>query len=89
MRSSRGGDRVGIYFAETGASQRPSIVVYDRARFGDQRDGPGDRRLGRRASRRRWFHVTGITPALGATAARTRRGWHAAAQRAGAASASI
>ena len=65
----RGGERVGIYFLETGASQRPSKVVYDRAGSAvsemaadevdwaavfETADGPAD-----------WFHWTGITPALG------------------------
>lgn len=60
----RGGDRVGIYYCEKGASQRPSKVVYDRAgssiatakkedfNWADIFEGVG------------WFHFTGITPAL-------------------------
>src|SRR5262245_65288817 len=37
----RGGDRVGIYFAEAGASQRASTVIYDRARSEERRVGEG------------------------------------------------
>jgi 2-dehydro-3-deoxygluconokinase len=61
----RGGDRVGVYFTEAGASQRPSTVIYDRARSAISEleastvDWAG---LMRGAE---WFHVTGITPALG------------------------
>ena len=61
----RGGSRLGIYFAETGASQRPSLVVYDRAHsaIGELQPGtvPWDAVLDGAA----WFHCTGITPALG------------------------
>ena len=42
----RGGDRIGVYYAEAGASQRASTVIYDRARFGDQRDGRRTRSTG-------------------------------------------
>ena len=38
----RSGDRVGIYFLETGANQRPSKVVYDRAESSIAQCGPGD-----------------------------------------------
>jgi 2-dehydro-3-deoxygluconokinase len=66
----RGGERLGIYFAESGASQRPSAVVYDRAHsaIGDIDPAAIDwAPLVRGAS---WFHVSGITPALGPTPAR-------------------
>jgi 2-dehydro-3-deoxygluconokinase len=62
----RGGERVGIYFAETGASQRASLVVYDRAHSAiaglDAKSVPWQKVL-EGAS---WFHTSGITPALGA-----------------------
>jgi 2-dehydro-3-deoxygluconokinase len=65
----RGGDRLGIYFAETGASQRASSVIYDRAHSAIAELAPGsvpwDRVFGGAA----WFHCTGITPALGPSAA--------------------
>jgi 2-dehydro-3-deoxygluconokinase len=60
----RGGDRVGIYFLEKGASQRPSRVIYDRANSAIAAAAPGDfdwKRIFEGAS---WFHFTGITPAL-------------------------
>ena len=82
----RGGERLGLYYLETGASQRASKVIYDRARSAVSEmeasevdwdavfDGAG------------WFHWTGITPALGkkaqeaivqaCKAARTRRRNH-------------
>jgi 2-dehydro-3-deoxygluconokinase len=66
----RGGERLGIYFAESGAGQRPSTVVYDRAHSSlsdidpSALDWPG---IMRGAA---WFHVSGITPALGPKPAR-------------------
>lgn len=61
----RGGDRLGIYFLETGASQRPSKVIYDRAgsAFADLASGDVD--WGRVFDGASWFHFTGITPATG------------------------
>jgi 2-dehydro-3-deoxygluconokinase len=62
---SRGGNRVGIYFLEKGASQRPSKVIYDRAgssiALAQKSDFDWDK-IFQGAS---WFHFTGITPALG------------------------
>ena len=62
---TRGGERVGIYFLEKGASQRPSKVVYDRAGSAvakaDKRDFDWDTIF----DGVEWFHFTGITPALG------------------------
>lgn len=61
----RGGQRVGIYYAEKGASQRPSKVIYDRAgssiATADKSDFDWDKIFDGAA----WFHFTGITPALG------------------------
>ncbi len=67
----RGGDRLGIYFAETGASQRAGVVVYDRAGSAVAGAGPGVFDWARLLSGAAWFHVTGITPALGPAAAAT------------------
>ena len=67
----RGGDRVGIYFLETGASQRPSKVIYDRADAAVTTLTPDEVDLEAAMEGARWFHFTGITPALGATARRT------------------
>jgi 2-dehydro-3-deoxygluconokinase len=62
---ARGGDRIGIYFLETGASQRPSVVVYDRAGSAISQVGPGDFEWKAIFEGAQWFHFTGITPALG------------------------
>ena len=61
----RGGSRVGIYFLEKGASQRPSKVVYDRAGSAIAQADPSDFDWDTIFSGADWFHFTGITPALG------------------------
>lgn len=66
---SRAGDRVGIYFLEAGANQRPSKVVYDRAGSSIATAKPGCFDWQKIFSAARWFHITGITPALSASAA--------------------
>lgn len=68
-RVRRSGDRVGIYFLETGANQRPSKVVYDRAHSSIAEAKPGDFDWPAIFDGARWFHVTGITPALSQSAA--------------------
>lgn len=67
----RGGDRLGIYFAENGASQRASNVLYDRAGSAIAGVRPGEVPWADVFAGAAWFHVTGITPALGASAADT------------------
>jgi 2-dehydro-3-deoxygluconokinase len=65
----RGGDRIGIYFLEKGASVRPSRVIYDRAGSSMAQAKPGDwdwRKIFQGAD---WFHFSGITPALGESVA--------------------
>ena len=61
----RSGDRLGIYFLETGASQRPSKVVYDRAGSSISRLQPGVVNWDSILHDADWFHWTGITPAIG------------------------
>ena len=61
----RGGGRVGIYFLEKGASQRPSKVIYDRAGSAISTAQPEDFDWDRILEGADWFHFTGITPALG------------------------
>ena len=61
----RGGDRLGIYFAEKGASQRPSKVIYDRANSAISQAVAADFDWKEIFSGADWFHFTGITPALG------------------------
>ena len=62
---TRGGDRVGIYFLEKGASQRASKVVYDRAGSAIAKASPEDFNWDSIFEGVDWFHFTGITPALG------------------------
>ncbi|MDR1540174.1 MAG: sugar kinase [Clostridiales bacterium] len=62
---ARGGDRVGIYFVEKGASQRPSKVIYDRAASSIARAASADFDWDKAFEGANWFHFTGITPALG------------------------
>lgn len=60
-----GGDRVGIYFLEKGASQRPSKVIYDRKYSAISEAGRADFDWAALLEGAGWFHFTGITPALG------------------------
>lgn len=61
---TRGGDRVGIYFCEKGASQRPSKVIYDRAHSSIAEATTKDFDWNEIFKGADWFHFTGITPAL-------------------------
>ena len=61
----RGGERVGIYYLEKGASQRGSVCIYDRANSAIQLARPEDFDWDRIFEGADWFHFTGITPALG------------------------
>ena len=62
----RGGERVGIYFNEKGASQRGSVCIYDRAYSAIQLAKRDDFDWDKIFDGAEWFHFTGITPALGA-----------------------
>ncbi|MEG0014641.1 MAG: sugar kinase [Cellulosilyticaceae bacterium] len=62
---TRGGERVGIYFLEKGASQRPSKVIYDRAHSAICEATTADFNWDEIFEGVEWFHFTGITPALG------------------------
>jgi 2-dehydro-3-deoxygluconokinase len=66
---TRGGDRVGIYYLEKGASQRPSKVIYDRAHSAIADAKPSDFNWNEIFDDVFWFHFTGITPALSDQAA--------------------
>ena len=79
----RGGDRLGIYFAETGASQRPSTVIYDRSHSAIAELQPGSVPWHDVFEGASWFHCTGITPALSSSAADCTREAIQAAKRAG------
>lgn len=61
----RGGDRLGIFYLEKGASQRGSTVTYDRAHSAIQESVPSDYNWNKIFEGVTWFHFTGITPALG------------------------
>ena len=61
----RGGERVGIYFLEKGASQRGSVCIYDRAYSAIAQAKPEDFDWDAIFEGADWFHFTGITPALG------------------------
>jgi len=67
---ARGGERMGIYFVEKGASQRPSNVVYDRAYSAISQVGDDDFNWDKIFEGADWFHFTGITPALSDNAAK-------------------
>ena len=66
----RGGSRVGIYFLEKGASQRPSKVIYDRANSAIAAAAENDFDWNKIFDGVCWFHFTGITPALSDNAAK-------------------
>ncbi len=61
----RGGDRVGIYYLEKGASQRGSVCIYDRAHSAIAEAVSSDFNWKEIFEGADWFHFTGITPALG------------------------
>ncbi|HWI61305.1 MAG TPA: sugar kinase [Symbiobacteriaceae bacterium] len=61
-----GGDRLGLYFVEKGASQRASVVIYDRAGSAIAGIQPGEVDWRQVLAGKDWLHFTGITPALGA-----------------------
>lgn len=65
----RGGNRLGLYFIEKGASQRPSRVIYDRAGSAFAQALSEEFDWASIFHGAQWFHFTGITPALGAEAA--------------------
>ncbi len=65
----RQGKRLGIYFAETGANQRPSKVIYDRDRSAIAEAKLGDIDWDKSLAGVDWLHTTGITPAISASAA--------------------
>ncbi len=62
---ARGGERVGIYYLEKGASQRGSVCIYDRAYSAIQMAKREDFDWDKIFEGADWFHFTGITPAIG------------------------
>jgi len=81
---ARGGSRVGIYYAETGASQRASTVIYDRAHSAISEIPADAVAWDAVMAGTAWFHVSGITPALGDRGAAATKAAVTAARRAGA-----
>lgn len=63
------GERLGIYFLEAGANQRPSKVIYDRSSSSIAEVKKGDIPWTHVFENSGWFHFTGITPALSSSAA--------------------
>ena len=66
---ARGGDRVGLYYAETGASMRTSKVIYDRAHSAIAEADAADFDFDKIMEGAQWFHWSGITPAISDKAA--------------------
>jgi len=64
----RKGNRLGIYFLEAGANQRPSKVIYDRSHSAIAEASPGDINWDKVFDGASWFHITGITPAISLSA---------------------
>lgn len=79
----RGGERVGIYYCETGASMRPSKVIYDRAGSAMAEATSAEFDLDAIMEGADWFHWSGITPALSDKAAELTRQACEAAKRHG------
>ncbi len=65
----RQGERVGIYFLESGANQRPSRVTYDRSGSAIAAAKRGDFDWGKILEGASWLHISGVTPAISASAA--------------------
>lgn len=66
---ARGGERLGVYYLETGSSLRPSKVIYDRAHSSMGEANPQDFDYEKIFAGADWFHWSGITPAISDTAA--------------------
>ena len=64
----RKGNRLGIYFLETGANQRSSKVIYDRSRSAIAEAKPDDINWDKVFDKITWFHISGITPAISLSA---------------------
>lgn len=67
----RCGDRLGVYYTETGSNMRPSKVIYDRAHSSVSEVEPGDFDWDIVFDGAKWFHTTGITPAIAEGTAKT------------------
>jgi len=79
----RGGDRLGLYFLENGASQRPAQVIYDRAASAFAKLDPAEFDWDRILDGASWFHFSGISPAVSDAAAQAVAAGAAAARKKG------
>jgi 2-dehydro-3-deoxygluconokinase len=79
----RAGNRMGVYYLEQGASQRAGKIIYDRAHSAIAEVHPGEFAWDKIFAGAKWFHWSGITPALSESAAKVTREALAAAGRAG------
>lgn len=70
---ARGGERLGIYYLESGSAMRPSKVIYDRAHSAMAEAGPADFDFDVIMQGADWFHWSGITPAISDRAAELTR----------------
>jgi 2-dehydro-3-deoxygluconokinase len=66
---ARQGERVGVFFLEAGSNQRPSRIVYDRAHSSIATASPADFAWAEIFADSGWFHISGVTPAISASAA--------------------
>lgn len=66
---TRAGDRIGVYFLESGSNQRASKVTYDRAGSSIAAAKPGDFDWDAILKGAGWLHISGVTPAISASAA--------------------
>ena len=60
----RQGNRLGVYFLEPGANQKPSVVIYDRSYSAISEAKPGDIDWDAIFTGAHWYHISGITPAI-------------------------
>jgi len=65
----RQGERVGVFFLEAGSNQRPSRIVYDRSHSAIATASPDDFAWAEIFEGAGWFHISGVTPAISASAA--------------------
>lgn len=79
----RAGDRMGVYFLEQGASQRSGKIIYDRAHSAIAEAQPAEFDWNKIFAGAKWFHWSGITPALSPSAAKVTEQAIAAARRLG------
>ncbi len=80
---ARGGERLGLFYLETGAAQRPSKIIYDRGHSAIRDCSPSDFDWDRICAGKDWLHFSGTAPALGPQVVDALRAGLAAAKRHG------